>query len=78
MNRVAQALMENIRRSLLVACLTAMLHDVVFQFGQGGVDDGQQITQKILALDADAFLALLADTLAGVFRIGEKAQVLVF
>src|SRR5216683_589557 len=39
------------------------------------VDDRQQLAQEIFALQADRFVALLANTLARVFALGERAQV---
>ena len=41
------------------------------------VNDRQQIAEKILALQANTFLALLTDPLAGILAVGQNSQVLV-
>jgi len=41
------------------------------------VDNRQEVTENRLALDPNGFLALLADSLAGIFRVGQNAQILV-
>src|SRR5208282_3614595 len=41
------------------------------------VDDRQQVAEDGLALDADRFLALLANSLARIFGVGERAKILV-